>query len=586
MNNEAIKVSRWISFLRYTLLVASGIFLVLAFPSFNYYLIAWIGIIPLYFIVRNLSWYKAWIAGYVWGYAWSVASCFWLWEIEPFIPFAVSAVLAFYYAFWAISVPIVIKYLFVPVNVQLEGYEAVKAHYKTHNFYLPECLLALFLASWWCVLEWCRSWIFTGLPWNLLAVSQWHEYPIIQIASYTGVYGVSFIILFFNIALGDAILRYYAILKGLNKKGKRPVSLYLAVLLVVLSMVYGIIKIKETGLKPVSTGSISIAAVEGNIPECRFYNEEQAMNALSTYIRLSNNILPFKPDLLIWPESAVPQPLRGGGGLSERYRTELGELIKKYHVPVLLGSIDFGFDKTLADDRIPIYNSALYIDGNGKVVDTYNKIHIVPWGEYTPFEKLFPFKYFYPWIKKTFGMGRSITPGVKNTIFKLKDGVRAAVLICYEDVFTEVAREHVLGGANLLILITNDAWYPTSDEPEQHLAQAIFRAVENGRTMIRVGNSAGTCVIQPTGVITDSLFHRYDSKTKTMLPYPDKRGQGTAIFNVRVQKNPSLTFYTKYGNVFILLCGIISGIVFFWCLFQRIEKKKRLLEIISERYEK
>ena len=585
MNNEVVKVSRWISLLRYTLLFVFGVLLIFAFPSFNYSLIAWIGIIPLYFLVKDLRWHKAWLGGYIWGYGWSLASCFWLREIEPFIPFVVSAILAFYYAFWAMSVPLSRKYLFVPISVHLDGYETVKKHFETHNFYLAECFSALFLASWWCVLEWIRTWALTGFSWNLMAVTQWKTYPLIQIASYTGVYGVSFIIVFFNIALGDAILRYYSLIKGHDKRGWRPISLYLALVLVVFTLLFGVIAIRNYGnakteksLKPFST-----AVVEGDIPQCRLYNEEQALGALNTYTKYSDNILQLKPDLLIWPESAVPQPLRGGGALSERYRSDLGALIEKYHVPVLLGTLDFGFGQTLPNGNIPIYNTALYIDGNGRVVDAYHKIHIVPWGEYTPFENMFPFKYVYPWIKKTFGMGRSLSPGTRNTIFNLKDDVRGAVLICYEDVFPEVAREHVLAGANLLILITNDAWYPTSDEPEQHLAQAVFRAIENGRTMIRVGNSAGTCVVQPTGVISDSIFHKYDPKTKRMIPNPDKRGQGTAIFNLKIQKNPSLTFYSKYGNIFILLCGIISAIGFFWFLFQWKEKKKRLLEIISDR---
>jgi len=351
---------------------------------------------------------------------------------------------------------------------------------------------------------------------------------------------------------------------------------------------FGIIRIKnfnvERGLKPLCTGlkPVSIAVVEGNIPQCRIYNEQQAIHALEVYTKYSNDILLFKPDILIWPESAVPQPLRGGGYLSEKYRSELGGLLNKYQVPILLGTTDFGFGKSGENGEIPIYNSALYIGGNGKIIDTYNKMHIVPWGEYTPFENLFPFKYFYPWIKRTFGMGRSISPGTKNTIFDIKKDVRGAVLICYEDVFPEIARDHVLAGANLLILITNDAWYPTSDEPEQHLAQAIFRAIENGRTMVRVGNTAGTCVIQPTGAITDSLFHKLNTKTGHMLPDPTKRGAGAAVFNIKIQENPPLTFYTKYGNVFILLCCIISGIGFFWFLYQWKEKKRLLLGVVTE----
>ena len=583
INYEIMITSRWFSLLRFLILFVSGICLVFAFPYFNYYLIAWIGIIPLYLFSRNVRWYKAWIRGYIWGYAWSVASCFWLREIESFIPFTFGFILAFFYAFWAMSVPLAQRYLFLPIEILLKGHDGIKEYYRTHNFYIKECLSALFLASWWCVLEWIRTWIFTGFPWNLMAVSQWQEYPIIQIASVTGIYGISFIIIYFNIACGDTILRFVSSFKDFGKRGLRPFSLYLAILLITLVFLYGVIQIKTIQMNNKTDDNVILKAgiVEGDIPQCRFYNVEQAYYALSTYIDLSKKILLFKPDVLIWPESAAPQPLRGRGYMSEKYRYELGELIKEFKTPILLGSTDFGFGESAKDGILPVYNSALYIDGKGKVVDKYNKIHIVPWGEYTPGENTFPFKYIYPWIKKTFGMGRSLSPGVRNTVFCLKKDVYAGVLICYEDIYPKVAREHVLAGTNLLILITNDAWYPTSDEPEQHLAQAVFRAVENGRTMIRVGNCTGSCVIQPTGAITDSLFHKVDKRTGNLIPDPTKRGSGAAIFNVEILKKPKLTFYTKYGNVFILLCGIICFLFFSFFFYKWVLYKKHLSDVLE-----
>jgi len=583
IKNESHKVSRWNSLCRYGTLLICGVLLILAFPSFNYYLLAWVGLLPLYFLVRNLKWYKAWLGGFVWGYGWSVALCWWLGEIEFFIPLGISFVLACFFAFWAVTVPIMRRYMFVPVKVQLEGYETEQKYYKSHNFYLAEIFSALFLASWWCVIEWTRSWLFTGLPWNLMAVSQWNQYPLIQICSYTGIYGVSFLIVFFNIAIGDAIYRYYLAFKYVNNRKKFPVSFYISVALIALTFIFGVKQINEYQSKSKLRNIIYKAGVvEGNIPQCRVYNAENALNALNVYSSFSNDILKFKPDILIWPESAVPQPLRGSGYLSRKYRTALADLIKEYKIPILLGTMDFGFGETRENGELPIYNSAILIDSVGKVKDKYNKMHLVPWGEYTPFEYTFPFKYFYPWIKSTFGMGRSLAQGTENKVFNLNKDVRASVLICYEDIFPGVARGHVLAGANMLILITNDAWYPTSDEPEQHLAQAVFRAVENSRIMIRVGNSAGTCVVLPTGIITNSLFYNFDDKIKEMVPDPTQRGSGTAVFKVNIQENPELTFYTKYGNIFILICGIISCLSFIWVFFRWIEKKKKLLDIISK----
>ena len=283
-------------------------------------------------------------------------------------------------------------------------------------------------------------------------------------------------------------------------------------------------------------------------------------------------MLPLKPDILIWPESAVPQPLRGGDEVSEEYRADLEKLLEKFHTEILLGTIDYSLNPK---GGYYIHNSALFINPQGVIINRYNKMHLVPWGEYTPLEHTFPFYYFYPWIKKTFGMGRSLTPGTKNTIFKLKKGIRASVLICFEDAFPAVARSHILNGANMLITITNDAWFPSSSEPEQHLAQAVFRSVENNRIMIRSGNNNGTCVIQPDGAITDSIFHK--EINKKFVPAPDITGRGAAIFKVRILKNPSMTFYTKYGNIFIYFCIFIFLLSFIFCAWRWKDKKQQLL---------
>jgi apolipoprotein N-acyltransferase len=574
--NEVKLVSRWHFALKCLVLLVSGVFLILAFPCFNYSYLAWIGIIPLYLLVMNLTWKRAFIAGFIWGYGWSVASTFWLRNIEPFIPYTFALILAFFYAFWALAVPVVKKYLYVPSKIQLKGYESVNKYIKTRSFVYEELLFALFLACWWCIIEWIRTWIFTGFPWNLLAITQWQELGIIQIASVTGIYGVSFLVIFMNIAIANTGINIYKKVKYHTESKLRiiPLSLYFAIILLLVTFYFGVNKAKKSYIDTPKV-NLKAAVVQGDIPQMRFYSEDEAVYALKTYTELSENILPSKPDILIWPESAVPQPLRGGDYLSLRYRNNVANLIKTYKTPILLGTTDYDFVK---DNKLEFYNSAYLINSKEKFETRYNKMHLVPWGEYTPFENLFPFKYFYPWIKKTFGMGRSCTPGTENTIFNLKKDVRASVLICYEDVFPNITREHVLNGANLLVTITNDAWFPTKDELEQHMAQAVFRAVESNRPMIRNGNCAGTCVIQPNGMISDSIFFK-KGRGGELVPNPAHKGMGTAVFNLSIDKNPELTFYTKYGNVFILICGITALFIFLWSLWNLKDKKSVLQKV-------
>ncbi len=572
--NEAYLVSKKYVFLRYILLFLFGAFYALAFPVFNVSWIGWIGLIPLYLLVRNLRKSQALAGGFIWGYGWSIISFYWMGKIEPFIPYLMSAVLACFPAVWSIFIPVLNKYLLIPAKVQLEGYNAARKYLIENKNHTKKIFLCLSIAAFWSILEWVRSWIFTGLPWNYLAITQWSNIAVIQIASITGIYGVSFILAFVNIALAETILACYY---GYKYKTKfyRPAVVYLAILLVVCNFVYGIYRITKLHRLPEKDYvSLRALVVQGNLPQLRFYSRTEALEALKIYLGDSAQMLPLKPDILIWPESAVPQPLRGGGDVSEKYREGLGKLLEKFHTEILLGTIYYS-DTLNAKGDYSIYNSALLINPQGKIVDRYSKMHLVPWGEYTPMEHTFPFYYIYPWIKKTFGMGRSLTPGTKNTVFKLKKGIRASVLICFEDAFPAVSREHILHGANMLVTITNDAWFPSSSEPEQHLAQAVFRSVENNRVMIRSGNNNGTCVIQPDGAITDSIFHKkVDGK---LVPAPDIEGRGAAVFKVKVQKDPAMTFYTKYGNIFIYACLFVFVLSLIVCIWQWKDKKQQML---------
>ncbi|MCF7790856.1 MAG: apolipoprotein N-acyltransferase [Victivallales bacterium] len=579
--NEVFKISRIYFGFRCLAALVSGMLMILAFPCFNFSYLAWITIIPLYILVFDLNWRRAFVIGFLWGYAWSVASTIWLRNIETFIPFAISFILAFFYAFWAVAVPVVRRYLFVPGYIQLKGYNEECSYLKSNSFAFKEIVFTLCLSCLWCVIEWVRTWIFTGLPWNLLAISQWQQLAIIQIASVTGIYGVSFILVFMNLAIADTGIAVYKKIK--HNQGDSafrfvPLSLYISIMLILAAFHFGINRAGDLRKKTPET-VLRAAVVQGDIPQCRFFNAEEAMFALKTYTNLSEKILPSKPDILIWPESAVPQSLRGSSYLSYEYRENIEELTDKFHIPILLGTTDYEFDSS---DKLKFYNSAYLINKNGEFVKRYNKMHLVPWGEYTPFENIWPVSPIYPWIKEKFGMGRSCTPGTVNTIFKLKKNVNASVLICYEDIFPKIARKHVLNGANLLLTITNDAWFPTENQLEQHLAQAVFRAVENNRVMIRNGNCAGSCVIQPNGFVSDSIFFKKESGGK-FEPDPAVKGRGTAVFNVGIREKPETTFYTKYGNLFILFCGITTLIIFLCCSWNWKAKKTELIRAFNNR---
>jgi len=576
---NALFVSRWFALFWYIILFFLGAFYALSFPDVNWYFVSWIGLIPLYLLVQNKKKSTALFSGLLWGFGWSIFSFFWLAKIEFFIPFILPIIIAWFPALWALSVPILKKYLLVSAKEQLDGFEKIQKVYFFKKNHINKIILACSLASFWVLLDWVRSWIFTGLPWNYPGSTQWQFLPMIQIASITGVYGITFLIVFFNISLAETVSTLYCSFK--IKKIYIPIVMYIAIALICLNIIYGINRIKTiNNFDNKNLINFEAGMVEGDIPQSRYYSSKEANLALNVYFSLSNELLECqKPDVLIWPESAIPQPLRGEGELCSIYRDKLYKMISKYNVPILLGTIDFGFDEIYKKEPIPIYNSALLIDKYGDVAAQYNKMHLVPWGEYTPLSSYYPFRWFYPWIKKTFGMGRSLTPGTKNTIFNLKENVNAAVLICFEDAFPYVSREHVLKGANLLITITNDAWFPNSSESAQHLQQAVFRSVETQRPMLRCGNNNGTCFIEADGKISDSLFKKnIDEK---IILQPEKSGRGAKIFDVNIPKNPPLTFYTLFGNIFVYICSIIFVLSLIWCFLKWIEKKRLLLKTIN-----
>jgi apolipoprotein N-acyltransferase len=432
-------------------------------------------------------------------------------------------------------------------------------------------------------LEWIQSWIFTGFPWNFAAVTQWRNLPVIQICEYTGQYGVSFIIIFVNIALALTLRD----IRDTISTGKyiRPVPMMVAMILLMGSVLTGVssmlkYRLPVGGKRPhaLKTAKLAAAVVQGNIAQCRTPKPGEAEKALKTYATLSRLAMLNKPDIVIWSETAVPIDYRSPGSFGKYYRFQVEKLQSESRIPLMFGTIDFDYEM-LPDtppNELPCHNSLFLLDGESKIVDKYHKMHLVPFGEYTPYGE------YYPALKKAFGMGRDLTPGKRRTLFNIKKGVVAGACICYEDVFSELARHLALKGANLIVVVSNDAWYPKSSEPEQHLANAVLRAVETRLPVIRAGNNSGSCLILQNGAIADSVTTKRNPDGSTSLD-PAGKSRGFATFTIELPVNPPLTFYSKHGDsVFIGFCALLLGFVFFHIAWGWRWKKSRLLAKFSE----
>ena len=578
------------------ILALSGMYFTLAFPGIGFAPAAWTGIIPLIWLCAGRTPKRAALYGFVWGYFWNLSACFFLREIMFFIPFIFAVILALFSACFASAVPFLFHWILYPAEVRSGGFRTMEKFYRCHP--LAEILCAASLAAWWTALEWIRSWIATGFPWNLAAATQWNNIPFIQICEYTGIYGVSFLVVFLNIAAFFAIrgLRF-SIPEG---RYKRPWAFLLAVTLCLLVSWLGARRIRErqrawTGKE---NRNFAIGIVQPHLSQRRSGGYLPSMEALDMCSSLSEELLeddlfersgaaseaaamaglaapggpssssrsgavkgPAPLELIVWPESAVPAFYYGSSPVSEQYRAKVGAMLKKYSVPFLVGTLTFG--NIRSENDYDVFNSALLLKhGAGKtgssphfrdMADVYSKVHLVPYGEFIPLSRWFP------WLGKLVGMGRDLTPGPGFTPLTPAEDVRAGVLICYEDVFPYAARAQALAGANMLLVITNDAWYPTSFEPEQHFANSVFRAVETGLPMVRCGNSDYSVYIDPAGRVLDSVFKKTDPDDGSFLPDPGRKGKGAARFLVPLRKHPEPTFYTRFGDLFVLTCWLIFG---------------------------
>ena len=532
----------------YVLLAICGALFTLAFPGIDWNMLAWIGAIPVCLTVLTSNPGAAFLKAFTWSWFWNFTAFFWLREIAAPLPVGMAFTLAPFTAIWAGVAAWLRKYLEFSADDRLKGATHCE-ELKPFSKPMSGILFLFASAGFWCVTEWVRSWIFTGLPWNLLAAAQWRNIPLIQICEYTGIYGVSFCIILMNMALAMTIPQLPNIVRG---KRFWPMVTAMIVLAFVLFAGFRLLKRAEK----IETIPFRAGVVQCDLTQRRNPVPGQGEEALNVCIDLSKQILekefesipvsldsPAKKQsllsVIIWPETAGPVPYRGGSMLSEEYRYQLGELLSRYNIPFLVGSLDFELNMS-SPDAYDLLNSALFIKSpGGEIVDKFSKIHLVPFGEYVPFGKEFPA------LVKLVGMGRDLAPGKRYNPIEVAPGIRAGISICFESAFPYVSRGHALNGANLFMIISNDAWYPTSNEPEQHFANALFRSVEHRIPILRSGNSSHSLWVSHTGLIR-----------QTALPGIHDRGRTAKVFTVEVPKDHKLTFYARFGNIVIALFGL------------------------------
>lgn len=495
--------------------VLTSALLILSFPNYNFWFLAWIFLIPLFFVLETSSKSKSFILSYTAGLIFFGSAVSWLTYVTKLGYAVLVFILAFYFGLYGFFGNIILKRF---------------SNSKTH--FLP----ILLLPSLWAALEFARGILLTGFPWAILGYSQYKIPIAIQIAEITGAYGVSFVVVTVNFILYRYLSAIIGKFNGSNLFRKQDASVLkyetAATLAIVgLMFVFGHSALKKS---EIDTG-IKLSVAQGNISRDKKWDPREKDFILERYRTLTKEAAKDGSDIVVWPETSVP-----GFLFEPDIILYIENLIKEVRTPLLLGIVAYSWDGE-GDGRF--YNSASLFSADGRIEEEYYKIHLVPFGEYIPLERLFPF--IRDFINVPVG---DFSRGNEYTIFNIsKDDCiyNYAALICFEDIFPGLVRGFVSDGADFLVNITNDAWFGESSEQLQHAQASVFRAVENRVSVVRAANTGFSCYISPKGIIEDSIR--------------DKSGSmyiaGFKTFSVTTGRDS--TFYTRFGDVFAYLCIFI-----------------------------
>ena len=412
---------------------------------------------------------------------------------------------------------------------------------------MTRIIALLGLAGLWVVLEWVRSLLFGGFPWLPLAASQWQRPLVLQSASLAGAWSVSFLLVVFN--LGTAAYAHRIFFEGAKGLRKRSPEFMVALLLLVFSSFPFLTEM----MNPQRARLARVALVQPYIPQDRKWDDRFATDVLETLEKVTvaaND--KGSPDFIVWPEAVTPWPLHRDPNV----RAWLELLAKRTGKPLLLGSVAADAP---GDPPDTWRNGAFLVDPvTGLAGGGYTKRKLVPFGEYVPLRPVLG------WLEKVAPIGGDFTPGVDAAPLTVRAGgnrVPVGVLVCYEDIFPSLARESVQAGAEVLAVLTNNAWFGEGGAAYQHAAHSVLRAVETRRPVLRVGNGGWSGWIDEYGTIRATLRNDQDSVYF--------RGAQTVTVNRNLRWHHRQTFYTQHGDWFVVVSVALVVAAYYLVLMLR-----------------
>lgn len=490
------------------LAAASAALLILSFPDFNLWPLAWVGLVPLFLAVaRAPGRGRAFLLGWVTGTLFFYGSCYWL--TYAMIRYG--------------GIPSWIAYLLLIPGALIVGLFPALSCMGLASAVARWGGRALFVApALWVAMEWARLGV-TGQLWNAIGYSQAYTTPLIQPARWGGVYLVGFLVVIVNAAVAHIIFERTARAAKLGGAG-----------LVCAALVILAASLTAAQKTPAGDPAAVVVAVQPNVPMDPQESLAETAALVERHYQLSESGLaqfagqfPDVPRVVIWPES----PMYFQYARDAEFRYLIADFATKNHASVIFN----------AQEPAPAagsYNSAVMVNEEGRLVAQYDKIRLLPFGEYVPLPRWLPLVSYIPTMVGNF------TPGAQYTLMPL-GRARTGVFICFESAFPYISRHFAAAGADVLVNISNDGYLGPTPVMRQHLANTVFRAVENSRPVLRVTNTGITAFITARGEVLDA--------TEGFRP-----GVRTWVVN----RGPGgQTFYTRFGDLFVGLCAALSLLV-------------------------
>ena len=487
--------------LKYFPALTSGLFLTLSFPETGLPYLAFYDLVQWFVSLQSMSPKESFYSGLITGLFFFLSLIYWIVPtvhiyggLNLVLAIATHSLLCFYLALY----PATFAFLLKKID--------------------PESVFAPLLASClWTSLEYIRTYAFTGFSWGTLGYSQYKNLSLIQIADFSGVYGVSFLIVLLNYLPATI---WVMIKKGILQK-KHFIPAAYTLFLVAGAYFYSIQKINTIDVQIKTAQKTTIMVVQGNIKQDLKWDAAFKARTIKKYVHLSNAALKTNPELVIWPETALPFYYGFDRALSNR----VDQCVRSLKTNFLVGSPAFKSEK----NQIRFYNRAYMLNRFSIVTGTYDKHHLVPFGEYVPLGDYLKFL-----GKITAQAGDFSTGDTTFTPLKFNDH-KTGVMICFEILFPSIASQFVKNGADILTTITNDAWFGDTSAARQHFSIAVFRAVENRRTVARAANTGISGFIDPKGKILETTVLFTEKTVTRQVPALNR-----------------ISFYTKYGDIFAM----------------------------------